>query len=122
MIADAGSLVLRGLLDAETDFTQLDWQPFHPGVDIHELYPVSEDGCHAALLRYHPGTSVPRHRHQGYEHILILQGSQRDDLGEYQAGSLVIKRPGTSHKVFSDHGCIVLAIWQRPVQLLQSPE
>ena len=117
-MTDSGSLVLRGLLDPETDFDQLAWQPFHPGVDIVELYPQSEEGCHAALLRYHPGTCVPFHLHSGYEHILILRGSQRDSLGVYEAGTLVIKQPGTSHQVFSDDGCVVLAVWQKPVQIM----
>ncbi len=116
MTANAGSLVWRGLLEA--DFSTFDWQPFHPGVDIVELYPMAEDGCHAALLRYQPGARVPLHEHPGFEHILILQGSQRDDLAQYQAGTLVIKQPGTCHQVFSDEGCVVLAIWQRPVRIV----
>lgn len=112
------ALVVGGLLDPDRDFSGLDWLPLHPGVDIHDLYPESDDGARAALLRYHPGAVVPWHLHGGYEHILVLQGAQQDDHGRYEKGTLVINPPGTTHRVSSEEGCIVLAVWQRPVQLL----
>lgn len=117
MSTDAPAWVWTGLW-GETDFSTLAWQPFHPGVDIVELYPQTDDGGHAALLRYHPGACVPLHVHAGLEHILVLRGTQRDERGVYRAGTLVVNRPGTSHRVCSDEGCIVLAIWQRPVKIL----
>lgn len=118
MNQDVTHWVLRGLLDAEADFARLDWRPFHPGVDIVELYPASADGAHAALLRYAPGANVPMHVHAGFEHILVLRGQQEDESGVYPAGTLVINHPGTRHRVKSAEGCVVLAIWQRPVQIL----
>jgi len=39
---------------------------------------------------------VPMHEHTGYEHILILAGSQRDENGTFEAGTLVINPPGTA--------------------------
>ena len=120
MSTQGSAQVWPGLLAGGVDFSALAWQPFHPGVEIVELYPVTADGAHAALLRYQPGACVPLHVHGGMEHILVLQGSQRDERGEYQAGSLVVNQPGTQHHVCSDDGCVVLAIWQRPVQVLSS--
>lgn len=120
MCTQGGTSVWPGLLNGVADFASLAWQPFHPGVDIVELYPATADGAHAALLRYHPGACVPLHVHAGMEHILVLQGSQRDELGEYQAGTLVVNWPGTRHRVCSDDGCVVLVIWQRSVQVLTS--
>jgi hypothetical protein len=32
---------------------------------------------------------------------------------------LVINAPGTRHKVHSDAGCIVLAIYEKPVQFVE---
>lgn len=95
----------------------LAWEPFRPGVEIHRLYPAEPDGAAAALLRYQPGASVPRHLHTGFEHILVLSGSQTDDNDTYGVGTLVVNPPGTRHTVSSPEGCIVLAIWAKPVEI-----
>jgi len=94
------------------------WQVLRDGVDICYLY-QTDDGPSAALLRYAPCAKVPNHLHQGFEHIFVLHGSQADQNGEYAPGTLVINAPGTSHSVFSPNGCIVLAIWERPVAFEQ---
>ena len=95
----------------------LPWKPLRPGVDIFRLYGGAEgdDGPSAALLLYAPGATVPEHTHPGHEHIYVLSGSQSDDSGTYGAGSLVVNRPGTRHAVRSEHGCVVLIIWERSV-------
>jgi anti-sigma factor ChrR (cupin superfamily) len=112
-------MVFAELLHGRFDPAQISWQPFRPGVEIARLYGGSPDASSAALLRYAPNARVPRHIHHGYEHILVLSGSQRDDNGVYEAGSLVISEPGSSHAIASDDGCIVLAIWERPVEILE---
>jgi anti-sigma factor ChrR (cupin superfamily) len=95
-----------------------DFAPLRPGVDIAYLYRDDAGGSTAALLRYSPGAKVPRHEHVGHEHILVLDGSQRDERGEYFPGSLIINPPGTAHSVESPNGCLVLIIWTRPIQFL----
>ena len=60
------------------------------------------------------------HEHIGYEHVLILAGSQRDHSGVFKAGSFVINSRGTRHAVVSDDGCIVLAIYEKPVRFLDN--
>jgi anti-sigma factor ChrR (cupin superfamily) len=92
------------------------WQPFHDGVEIHRLYGDGVTGPTAALLRFGKGGKVPLHEHLGYEHIIVLAGSQRDQNGTASAGALMINPPGTSHSVVSETGCIVLAIYQEPVR------
>jgi len=94
---------------------ELPWQPFHKRVEIYRLYGNGEDGAAAALLRYQPGAKVPRHGHPGFEHVLVLSGSQTDHNGEHIAGTLVINPPDSNHTVVSDRGCIVLVIWEKPV-------
>ncbi len=96
---------------------QLLWEPFRPGVDIYRLYGDGQTGPAAALLQYAPGASVPEHEHTGYEHIVVLSGAQQDIHGNHRAGTLVINPPGSSHRVVSDQGCIVLIIWEKPVQM-----
>ena len=97
---------------------EIAWQPYKDGVEICRLYGDGLSGPTAALIRYRPGAKVPLHEHVGYEHILVLTGSQRDHSGVFKAGSLVINSPGTRHAVVSDDGCIVLAIYEKPVRFL----
>jgi len=91
------------------------WQSLRPGVDWVELSPQGV-WPRTALLRYQAGTSVPWHRHEGHEHILVLRGSQQDEHGHYPAGNLRINPPGSSHQVRSEEGCVVLIIWQQPLR------
>lgn len=110
-------LIFKDLLNIAFRQDELTWEPFRPGVDIYRLYKDGEGGAAAALLRYQPGASVPRHDHTGFEHIFVLSGSQTDQNGEHKAGTLVINPPSTNHSVISQTGCIVLAIWEKPVSL-----
>lgn len=96
------------------------FRPFRPGVEAAWIYGEGSPGAGAALLRYAAGARVPPHRHEGYEHILVLEGSQQDERGAYAAGSLVINEPGSQHDVWTDTGCLVLVIWERRVQFLES--
>ena len=75
---------------------KLVWRHFVTGVQIHRLWgaPHTRSG---ALLRYAPGSKVPRHRHE-----------------EYPAGTHVINQPGSSHSVSSPEGCVVFVVWERP--------
>jgi len=97
---------------------RLDWQPLRPGVDMHTIYDCGDDGPAAAILRYRPGAEVPEHVHVGHEHIFVLAGAQEDERGRHAAGSLVVNPPGTSHRVRSEEGCLVLAVWERKVRFV----
>ncbi len=91
------------------------WEPFHQGIQIHWFYNEGDQGMSAALLKYAPGAFVPRHEHVAFEHILVLEGAQEDENGVHETGNFTVNPPGTFHSVSSPNGCIVLAIWQRPV-------
>jgi anti-sigma factor ChrR (cupin superfamily) len=98
-----------------SDPAGLVWEPLREGVEVSWLYRNGDRGPAAAYLRYAPGARVPHHLHAGYEHVMVLQGSQTDRNGRHRAGALVINPPSTSHEVVSEEGCIVLIIWERPV-------
>ena len=108
--------VLRNLFGADQELAQLDWQPFRPGIEIVRIYGGGGAGPSAALLRYAPGARLAAHVHTGYEHIVVLSGSQRDERGVYPAGTCLIHGQDTAHTVASDQGCVVLAIWNAPVE------
>ncbi len=91
------------------------FQPFREGVEIS---PILTGEPAVALLRYAPGAGVPRHRHVGLETILVLDGVQSDDHGDYPAGALVLNPEGTVHRVWSDSGCTVLIQWNRQVEFV----
>ena len=93
---------------------KLPWEPMRPGIEIHRLYRWPT-GQSAALLRYAPGASLTPHRHVAFEHIFVLKGTQIDENGLHEAGALLIHPPGTRHSITTRTGCIVLAIWERPV-------
>jgi anti-sigma factor ChrR (cupin superfamily) len=113
-----GRLSIPGLFGDHTDWTRFAWQPFREGVELARLYGEADSGPSMALLRYAPGARVPRHIHHGLEHIIVLSGSQRDDGGTHETGSILVHGPDTSHNVSSETGCVVLAIWSKPIELL----
>ncbi|HEY3698874.1 MAG TPA: cupin domain-containing protein [Spongiibacteraceae bacterium] len=109
-------VVWPNLINIEPSNPDLIWEPLQPGVDICVLHGDRLHGCATALLRYQPGASIPRHTHTGHEHLLILRGSQRDENGSYRQGTFLINKPEGGHRVSSDEGCLVLAIWEAPVK------
>jgi len=72
-----------------------------PGVRI---LPVAEqaDGAHTFMVRFAPGVRFPRHRHIGYEALLVLEGSYADTHGR-------VVHPGDLHEMASgtEHGFLV---------------
>jgi anti-sigma factor ChrR (cupin superfamily) len=95
-----------------------DWGELRAGVGILRLAGDPSSGPSVALLRYEPGARVPTHRHGGFEVIYVLEGAQSDENGTYVAGTLVVNRQGEEHSVWSDTGCLVLIVWERPIVVL----
>ncbi len=109
---------LKNLFDFADLPGHMTWEPYREGVEIHRLYGDGITGPTAALIRYRAGGEVPLHEHIGYEHIIILAGSQRAGNQVFEAGTLIINPPGTQHTVSSENGCIVLALYEKPVRFL----
>jgi anti-sigma factor ChrR (cupin superfamily) len=109
-------IVWPDLININPDNADLIWEELQAGVKICMLHGNRHHGCSAALLRYQPNTSIPHHTHTGHEHLLILRGSQRDENGIYRQGTFLINKPAGGHRVISEEGCLVLAIWESPVR------
>lgn len=108
----------NNLLTMDFDSPQLQWQAFRAGVDMLPLYGDTAQGCSSALLRYQPGARIPEHMHVGVEFLLVLRGSQSDERGHYPTGSFLINPTASTHKIFSEEGCVVLAVWEKPVKFI----
>ncbi len=111
-------IVIESLLGATGAAEGRVWEPFREGIDASWVYRSEDGGPAAALLRYQPGASAPAHSHAGWEHILVLSGSQADQRGSYGVGSLVVNPPGSEHSVDSPEGCIALLIWEKTPRFL----
>jgi len=114
--------ILSGLFDIDDTQDQYEWVAFKEGIEISRIYDDKNKGPAAALLRYSAGAEAPMHLHVGYEHILILSGSQTDGVNIFSKGMLIISEPGSQHRIYSESGCIALAIWQAPVQFVNNAE
>ena len=98
----------------------LAYEHFREGIDVAWLSRGATGEPSVAILKYWPGARVPRHRHAGLETIVVLQGVQSDEHGDYDAGTLVLNAVGTEHSVWSTEGCVVLIQWDLPVVILEA--
>jgi anti-sigma factor ChrR (cupin superfamily) len=110
------SLAYAGLVGA--GWRDLVYEYFRPGLDVHWLARGEGEEPSVAILRYEPGARVPLHRHVGLETIVVLEGTQTDEDGDYGAGSVILNASGTQHSVWSTTGCVVLIQWDKPVVIL----
>lgn len=122
MSGGGASVVLDHLLaQAQAgELSAVSWAVLRPGVEIHRLWGDGPAGAGAALLRYAPGARVPRHEHRGHEQILVLSGWQVDERRRYDAGTLFVHPPGTRHAVSAPEGCVVLAVWEGGVEIVDA--
>ena len=112
------TIELRDLFRVEEWQNEIPWQPFVNGAEIHRLYGDGKAGPTAVLIRFREESQVPVHLHEGYEHIFILAGEQRDQNAIRNRGAFTINPPGTVHGVSSKAGTIVLVIYEKPVVFL----
>jgi anti-sigma factor ChrR (cupin superfamily) len=107
--------ILKEIFNLADRQDELAWEPFAEGVEIFWIYRDGEEGPASALLKFQPGGRVSTHEHVGFEHIIVLAGSQTDEHGHLGTGTLMVHKPGTSHSIVSEEGCIVLAIYEKRV-------
>jgi anti-sigma factor ChrR (cupin superfamily) len=112
------SIELRDLFRIVDWQDEIPWEPFFEGAEIHRLYGDGVEGPTAALIRFREEARVPIHHHEGYEHVFVLAGEQRDQNATRKQGAFTINPPGTAHSVFSKPGTIVLVVYEKPVVFL----
>jgi len=99
-------LFQRAVLDTRA----LPWTPSPmPGVERRLLDREGAEQARAtSIVRYRPGSRFARHSHPGGEEILVLEGTFRDEQGEYPRGTYLRNPAGSSHAPFSQEGCTLL--------------
>ena len=111
--------VLTDLLGDGLISGQVVWRPYkEPGreaVDVHWLFTAQDTGgCEAYISNQLPGSHTNLHRHLGFELVLVLVGEIEDDQGRpYAPGSLLVQRPGSSHRMSSPGGCKILVVREK---------
>jgi acetyl-CoA synthetase len=119
--------VLTDLLDGGLTSGQIVWRPYQePGrdaVDVHWLFTAEDTGAAEAYIANQlPDSHTDEHRHPGFELVFVLEGEIGDDQGGvYRPGSLLVQRPGTTHRMSSSTGCKVLVFRQHRVTPVPAP-
>ncbi len=94
--------LIPGLLNG--GWRNLPFEYFREGIEAHWLIKGGASDPSAAVLKYEPGSAVPRHRHAGLETIVVLDGVQSDEFGDYAAGTVVLNEVDSEHSVWSKAG------------------
>ena len=69
---------------------------------------AAERGHTTSIVRFDPGSFFSPHQHPLGEEILVLEGVFSDEKGNYPVGTYLRSPPGSSHKPFSEAGCVLL--------------
>ena len=91
------------------------WKQVYKG--LNEFTPSIDDKDELKLIKMDPGASVPMHSHGGTEYILVIDGSFKDEYGEYKKGDIQINDQNIMHKPTAsmETGCICLTITEKDV-------
>ena len=97
------------------DLNKLNWKQVYKG--FKEFTASIDDKDELKLIKMDPGVSVPLHSHGGKEYILVLEGSFRDEYGEYSKGDIQINDQKIKHTPIAsrDTGCVCLSITEKDV-------
>jgi len=71
---------------------------------------LGEGQVHTHLLYMAPNGEVPQHTHKGFELTLLLDGTFKDDMGEYTPGDFILLDGEHQHSPMSEQGCLCLTV------------
>ncbi|MBL4852911.1 MAG: cupin domain-containing protein [Robiginitomaculum sp.] len=91
------------------DTTAMPWEASPmAGVRRRKLDRIGDEVARAtSLVRYDPKSYFSPHTHSGGEEFLVLEGIFSDEHGDYPAGTYVRNPIGSTHKPYSEAGCII---------------
>jgi putative transcriptional regulator len=71
---------------------------------------LEDNNLKASLLYIDHGGLIPAHTHKGFEITLLLDGSFKDEMGEYHAGDLIWLDGEHHHSPVTENGCVCLTV------------
>ena len=71
---------------------------------------LDDANLHTSLLQIEPQGSVPNHTHNGFEITLLLEGSFKDEMGEYHKGDFIWLDGNHTHNPVTEDGCLCLTV------------
>jgi len=103
------------LLSIFDNLEDLNWKTAFKGFKEYSL-PVNDNDS-LKIIKMEPGTSVPLHSHNGKEFILVIDGSFKDEYGEYSKGDMQVNDQQIKHNptACETNGCICLTITENDV-------
>lgn len=91
------------------------WQSIAGKIDRAEVE-VADGDNQIELLRFAPNAKIPQHTHKGNEYTVILEGSYKDELGEFGVGDFIHVNQNHHHRpIASDKGCVCIAVTDAPM-------
>lgn len=89
------------------------WKRLAGGINTASLGIDRETQCDFMYMK--PGSQAPRHKHQGMEITLVLDGTFHDELGQYGPGDFILRRGNDTHTPQSDDGCLCFTVLDSPL-------
>jgi anti-sigma factor ChrR (cupin superfamily) len=83
------------------------WYSPAAGLKVRDLFDDGE-GHRVYLARLDPGAEFPAEDPAFHEHVFVLAGKIRDGQAEYGAGTYLMNPPGSSRRLWTHGGCLVL--------------
>jgi anti-sigma factor ChrR (cupin superfamily) len=90
-----------------------------PGIRLKAFWSDPATKRRAAMARWEPGASLPRHRHIGDELLFMIEGSNFDESGELRTGNVAYFPNGCTHTVVSKIGHTAIAFTTGEVETMQ---
>lgn len=96
--------------------SRLEWRQTGAGISEARLPGTGDGRLEARMLRIEPGCGPGRHRHEGREFVLVLDGAFRDEFGLYRRGDVVICDARIEHAPVAEgpSPCLCLEVRERP--------
>jgi putative transcriptional regulator len=100
---------------ARNDLADIPWKTKLPGLREHVIETSST--VEARLLWARPGRALPRHRHQGLELTLVLEGEFQDHRGSFAEGEVSVADEDIRHRpvVGALRPCICFSVLFAPI-------
>lgn len=98
---------------AKLDAALIEWTPTDtPGFYLKMLFHDAATGEETFLMKMDAGAFAPRHAHNLFEEIFVLEGDFFDAVHSYSAGQYCARAIGAEHEAGSRNGGIVLITYR----------